>query len=119
LQPQRLALAESQGERDNPTCPIALLERSGEEQLDLGDRVWFHFQIVNSGGLGKLSRVPSHVPTANRLIECRPNRSVDLVHPSRTHRSAASRRQLEHADIKLFKMLRLQGRQAVSADAED
>ena len=53
------------------------------------------------------------------LIESGPDRQVQLVHATGTHRCATPSAQLEHADVETFKVLRPQGVKPVAADAWD
>lgn len=79
LHAEDLALAQPEGERDDPAGGVAVLARFGEEALDLLDRVRLDLLLFNLGGLGDGGGVRGEVLAAHGLVQRRTDRAVSLV----------------------------------------
>jgi hypothetical protein len=112
-QAERLALAETERERDCPSGAVAVLLRLGEYPLHVGHAVWFDLVVsfIDPWRPGNRGRVARDSLSPVRLSERCSNGPVCLV---RRRRPAAV---ALHLRVQPLKVLRLELVQAVSPDA--
>lgn len=117
LQPQRLALAEAEGQGDHPAGAVALPASGFEQQLDLNHGVRLDLVVIDRRRLSQLGGVLGNVAAADRLFQRRPQRPVDLMDSPGTHQRAALGRQLAHGDVEATQVFRPERVEAMAADA--
>jgi hypothetical protein len=113
FQPERLALPETERERDDEPRSIAFPQRQDQNALDFLGLEGFDFDVLGTRWLGQRDRVPGYVAALACLAERGPGSAVDLVC------SAGLESVRQHPGVQLLEMLGLDTVHAMCAEAGD
>jgi hypothetical protein len=113
VKPERLPLAETERQGNDPPRAVSKLGRFDEQTLNLLDRVRLDVLFLEAWSLGNLSGVRGDMPAAYRLAQCHPDRAVHVVSGTRRAPRAL------HLPIEALQVFRLQALKPVGAQAGD
>jgi hypothetical protein len=111
LQPECLTLAEPKRQSDYEPHSIALVQRQGQDAVNLIGFEWIDFGVFHTWRLGQGNRVTGDVTALGRLAERSARGAVDLVRRTGLETSGL------HPGIQLLEVLRLNTVDPMGAEA--